>query len=56
MTPNEAYQYLVRDEIEHVPLDESRQSRARHERGAVPAGHSDADAGRGDRPCRRPVS
>ena len=22
MTPNEAYQYLVRDDIEHVPLDD----------------------------------
>ena len=55
MTPSAAYQHLVRDEIEHVPLDEAGRSRARHERGAVSARHPDADARRGDRAGERSV-
>ena len=55
MTPNAAYQHLVRDEIEHVPLDELADRVLATSVVPYPPGHSHADAGRVDRRRRRPV-
>ncbi len=55
MTPNAAYQHLVRDEIEHVPLDQLANRVLATSVVPYPPGIPDAHAGRGDRRRRRPL-
>ena len=56
MTPNAAYQFLVRDEIEHVPLDQLANRVLATSVVPYPPGIPDAHARRVDRRERRAVS
>ena len=55
MTPNAAYQKLIRGQIEHVSLRGTCQPRACHQRRAVSPGHSHAHAWRSHRSCEWPL-